>query len=178
MSIDLSNLLVNLSHSLIPVQALATGLAYLFGIILFYNGLEGLRGIANHGRRGREHLFPVLANFVGGAALLFLPTMVQILANTAFGTNNVLQYASFKTYGLLEAVRIMIQTAGVVWFFRGVILLVHASEPGEDEGPKGLAMLVAGIFGIYFNETMDAVNYFVNLLMNHMTLTNLTNPAK
>jgi hypothetical protein len=170
-------MLVNISKSLVPVQSLMTGAAYLFGIILIYNAFERLRTMMNSGRRSQEHMMIVVAYLLGGSGLLFLPSMVSVLANTFFGVNNVLQYVSFQNYGILGAIKIIIQTAGVIWFFRGMILLVHASEPGGEEGPRGLAMLVAGIFGIYFNETIQWMNSVVNLIMNHMTLTSITAPS-
>lgn len=177
MSIDIQTMLVNLSKSLVPVQSLMTGTAYMFGIILIYNAFDKLRTMMNAGSRSQEHMMVVVAYLLGGGALLFLPSMVTVLANTFFGVNNVLQYASFQNYGILGAIKIMIQTAGVIWFFRGVILLVHASEPGGDEGPKGFAMMLAGIFGIYFDETMVWVTSMVNLIMNHMTLASITAPS-
>lgn len=174
MTIDLTTMWVNLSKSLPSVQALLTGLAYMFGIVLIYNALDKLRLMMNAGRSSREHMFPAVANLLGGGALLFLPTMVSTLANTVFGWNNILQYTTFQNTGLLLAIKYLIQTAGVIWFFRGVILLVHSSEPGVEEGGKGLAMMFAGIFGIYFDDTLAAMNYILDWIMNHLTLNSIT----
>ena len=63
--------------------------------------------------------------------------------------------------------RILIQTAGLIWFVRGSLLLVRASEPGKQEGIKGLLFVIFGVFAVNFNFTVDALNgmfaYFMKM---------------
>ena len=166
------SMLYNLSQSLIPFQALVSGVGYIAGIAMFFVGFEKLRAMGDYRPQSRSHekAFVIIAYFVGGTALIYLPSAVVVLANTAFGSDSILQYASTDPYNIVDSIKVMIQTAGVIWFVRGVVLMVHASEPGVQEGRKGLFMMCAGICGIYINQTLAGIDYvFYHLfeLMKH-----------
>jgi hypothetical protein len=61
---------------------------------------------------------------------------------------------------------ILVQTAGLIWFVRGCIMVVHASEPGEQHGLRGFFFIVTGIFAMNFVLTMSMIAYVVNFLVN------------
>ena len=169
-SADIITMLGNLSQSLLPVQRLITGFAYLLGLMFFFIAIQKLRkiGDARSGSGSHERMFVPLSYLLAGAALLFLPTAVGVLSNTAFGTGNVLQYSSYNRLNIYYSIGILIQTAGLIWFVRGAVLLAHASQPGVQEGPKGLVFLIAGVLAINFEYTMSTVN---TLLEQFFTLT-------
>ena len=173
MTVDIITMIGNLSQSLLKVQAMVTGLGYLVGILLFIVAIMKLKKIGDSRARGgsSEKMFVPLAYFIGGSALVFLPSAITVLSNTTFGNSNVLAYGSFNPYDILSSMTVLIKTAGVIWFVRGCILLVHASEPGVQHGPKGLAFLCAGILAVNFEATMGFVDYVVEKLMS------LTSPS-
>lgn len=151
-STDLVSMIGNLSRSLFSVQHFISGLAYLLGIVFFYAALTKLKKAGVHG--SHEKLFIPVAYLLGGVALLYFPSTLAVLSNTTFGTGNILQYSSYNPYNIYSSMGLLIRTIGGIWFVRGCVLLVHASEPGVQHGPKGLVFLCAGILAINFDNTV------------------------
>ncbi|KTD65905.1 protein IcmC (DotV)-like protein [Legionella spiritensis] len=164
---DLVMMIGNLSRSLFPVQHLISGAAYLVGILFFITAISKLRKIGDARARSssQEKMFVPLAYFLGGAALLFLPSAVGVLSNTTFGVGNILQYTSFNPYDITNSMGLIIQTVGLIWFFRGCVLLVHASEPGVQHGPKGMAFLCAGVLAMNFKVTLSTANSIIEKMI-------------
>ncbi len=167
--IDITKMLSNLSASLIPVQSLIAGLSYLFGLMLFYNAFLKFKEMAETPHSRTPFIIP-LANLLAGAALVYLPSSLQSLSDTLFGSSGALQYSTYKPYDIYGVMRVFIQTAGLIWFFRGCILIVHSSEPGHQEGkkgsgPKGFAFVIAGIFAMNFEGTVGWLNYIMDSLL-------------
>lgn len=164
-SSDLVTMLGNISQSLFPVQHFISGFAYLLGILFFITAIMKLKKIGGAGgQRSQEKIFVPLAYFLGGAALLFLPSVVTTMSNTAFGVGNILQYTKYNPYDIYSSMSLLIRTAGLIWFVRGCVLLVNASEPGVQHGPKGLAFLCAGVLAMNFENTAGFLNYVINRL--------------
>lgn len=168
MNADIVTMLGNLSESLLAVQALVSGMAYLIGVLFMITALSRLKKIGDSRARGgsNERMFVPIAYFVGGAALIYLPTAVNILSTTTFGYGNILQYTQYKPYDIYRSMKVVILTVGLIWFVRGCTLLVHASQPGIQHGPKGLAFVCAGVMAINFEGSVAALNYVVNNLMS------------
>lgn len=154
-SIDLIQILGNLSHSLIPVQNLIKGAAYVSGFLLCITGLFKLKDLASSTVSSHSSVKPLipLAYLIGGAAIIYLPSAITTMSNTVFGVGNILQYSDYNPYDIYNTMRIVIQTAGILWFFRGCLLLTHSSQPGFQHGSKGLAFLFAGILAMNFQNT-------------------------
>ena len=150
----------NLSHSLYQVETLISGFGYVIGILFLITAVTKLQ------KASQEGMSTPIAFFLGGAALVFMPSMIGALSNTAFGSGNVLQYIQYNPYNIYNSMGIIIQTAGLIWFVRGCVLLVHGSVPGGENGTKGLVFLIAGIFAMNFGATIAVVNYIVNQLVN------------
>lgn len=163
---DWITMIGNLSRSLFPVQHLLSGLAYLIGILFFITAISKLHKIGDHRANSSSHerMFVPLAYILGGSAMIFLPSAVSTLSNTAFGVGNILQYADYNPDNLMSSMGLIIRTAGLIWFIRGAILLVHASEPGVQEGTKGLAFLCAGILAMNFDNTVAALGWIMEQL--------------
>lgn len=168
MNSDLVAMLGNLSRSLSSFDTLLTGLGYPIGIVFMITAMSKFRkiGDARASSGSQEKLFIPVAYFFGGAALIFLPSMLTTLSDTVFGSSNVLQYIQYNPYSVYNSMGIVVQTAGLIWFIRGCVLLVHGSEPGVQEGPKGLAFVAGGILAMNFEYTMSALNYIVSHLLD------------
>jgi hypothetical protein len=154
------SMIERLAQSTLPVQALASGFGYVVGIIFMLIGLKKLQRIADFRARSSSNI-PIIvpfAYFIGGAILIFFPEAVKIASTTAFGTGNILAYAKINRASYLGAMIIIIQTIGVIWFIRGTVLLVNASNPGIQHGPKGFAFLISGILAINFEGTVSLIN--------------------
>ena len=173
---DLVTILGNLGRSLRPLQTLISGFGYLLGILFMITAIMKLKKIGESAGGGsKEHIFVPIAFFLGGAALIFLPSAIDALSNTAFGTSSVLQYSTYNPYNIYSAMQTLIKTAGLIWFVRGCVLLVHGTDGGEKEGAKGLLFLVAGVFAMNFQDTFAMVNYISSQLLD---LTNSSHTGK
>lgn len=165
--IDLVAMLGNLSQSLQSVTYLIGGFSYLAGIILFFSGLMRLKKAYGSVGQSHESPFKAVAYILTGAALFFLPTTIHMVSNTVFGATSILQYAQVNKNNLFQSVGILIQTAGLIWFIRGCIMVLHANKSsGQDEGVRGFFFLCAGVMAINFSLTMGAINYLINQLLN------------
>jgi len=162
-STDLTEMLGNLSRSLFPVQSLLAGFAYLLGLIFFITAIQKFHAIGSASAQSpsQEKIFTPIAYIIAGAMLLFLPTAIDALSNTAFGVSNILQYTPYNPYNVQSAMEVVIRTAGLIWFIRGCVLIAHASNPGVKDGPKGLAFLCAGVLAINFENTIQVLNWIM-----------------
>lgn len=162
---DLVTMIQNVSRSLEAVQHFIGGLAYIIGLIFILIAFLKFKSLGEKmGASGGsgEKMFVPVAYLVVGAALLFLPSALQVMSNTAFGTTNILEYRRYDTNTLFGALSIIVRTAGLIWFVRGCVLLAHASEPGVQHGPKGLTFLIAGILAVNFEMTVSYFNWIVD----------------
>ncbi|CDZ76751.1 hypothetical protein BN59_01026 [Legionella massiliensis] len=163
---DLVTIIGNVSRSMFPVQYLLSAFAYVLGTAFFMIGIAKLKKIGESRGRSQEKLFVPIAYFLGGSALLFIPTTVSGFANTAFGTGNILQYTSYNPFDVYSSMATVIKTAGIIWFIRGCVLLVGSSKPGEQHGPKGLAFLCAGVLAMNFQNTTAMASAIMGQLSN------------
>lgn len=174
-SIDLVTIMGNIGRSLVPVESLIAGLGYLIGILFVIAALVKFKKIgASRGHSGKESMFVPVAQLFVGSLLIFLPSTIQVLSNSTFGSGNILQYTPFNPYDIYSSMRLVIQTAGLIWFVRGCVLLVYSSEPGKQEGPKGLTFVIAGVLAMNFEGTYGILNYIMTHLLS---LTNMSGPG-
>ncbi len=170
--VDITSMIVSLGTSIAPLERMISGFSYLLGFMLIWAAIKKMKAIADARARygGQGKMFIPLMYFVGGAALFFLPTAVNIAGNTLFGSDSPIAYASWvqqlkEKYGDSTYVMTQFMTlAGVLWFIRGTLLLVQASEPGVQHGPKGMAFMVAGIVAINIQTTVDAIASVMNYI--------------
>ncbi|KTC90961.1 type IV secretion protein IcmC [Fluoribacter dumoffii] len=165
---DLIAIIGNISRSLYPVQHLITGGAYVLGILFFMTAIAKFRKIADHRAQSssQEKMFTPVMYLLMGAGLLYLPTVLNAMANTTFGVGNVLTYTSYNPSNIFSSMGLVIQTAGVLWFVRGTVLVAHASQPGTQHGPKGLAFIIAGVLAMNFDNTIAMLNYIMNAIVS------------
>lgn len=167
--IDLIDILTNLRSSLGPIQKLLSGFGYLMGLVMVLASLMKFRKIAGSGhQQSSEHVFVPVTYLALGVGLLFLPTTLSVLSNTVFGSGGVLAYASNNEATVQSVMTFFIQTAGILWFIRGSVLLAHASEPGVKHGSKGLTFIIAGIFALNFQTTFEVLDYTLSHMFSMM----------
>jgi hypothetical protein len=161
---DLIAMIGNLSRSLMPVQTLISGFGYLIGLVFVISALFQLKKVGES--RGGESVFKPVMLFFIGALLIYLPSTLKALSNTVFGSDNLLAYIAYKPYNIFNSMGIVVQTAGLLWFVRGCVLLTQGSRPNAKEGPKGLTFIAAGILAMNFKGTFAFVNYCITHLMS------------
>ncbi|KTD05570.1 type IV secretion protein IcmC [Fluoribacter gormanii] len=161
---DLIAIIGNFSRSLYPVQHLISGGAYILGILFFLTAISKLRKIADHRAQSssQEKMYSPMMYLLFGAVLLYLPTALDVMANTTFGVGNILTYTSYNPSNIFSSMGLVIQTAGVLWFVRGSVLVAQSSQPGTQHGPKGLVFIVAGVLAMNFDNTIAMLNYIMS----------------
>lgn len=164
---DLVTVLGNFSQSLFPVQNLISGFAYVTGLVFVSIALFKLHKIGDSRAQSHssEKMIVPLVYMLIGAALIYLPSTIDIMANTAFGPDNILAYGRYDRFDIYSTMGLLIQTAGLIWFVRGTILITQATHPGaKKEGAKGLVFILAGILAMNFNNTIAITNTIIDYL--------------
>lgn len=173
--VSIDSILSNLSSSVDPLQKLVSGFAYLLGILFCWHGMKKLKEIADARAQsgGGKSTFVPAAYFLGGASLFFLPTMYDIARNTFWGAESPIAYTAWvqqfaAQYGASNvSVLHIIQFVGILWFIRGIVLLVQATEPGNQHGTKGLLFVLAGIFGMNIQYTFTLISSASEYITSH-----------
>ena len=162
------NVLVNIAESLLPVQELITGAAYLIGISFAIKALMQLKqhGEAKTSSQSSSIKEPLLLMVIAGL-LIYFPTGLDLVMATTFGYTNILAYGESTTldswFGDNElgmALVTIVQTIGVFAFVKGFVLLARSSSQGQQPGGtgKGLMHIFGGILAINVVGTIEMVN--------------------
>ncbi len=165
-----TTVLVNLAHSLLPVQNLITGAAYLIGIAFALKAIYSLKvyGEARTMQASSSSIKePVFYLLIAGM-LIYFPTGFEVLMNTTFGYSSVLSYNDSElvssAFGgdsdLGNALVIVFQTIGLYAFVRGWVLIARASSQGQPPGGtgKGLMHVFGGILAVNIVGTIEMIN--------------------
>jgi intracellular multiplication protein IcmC len=165
-----TDMLVNLAQSLLPVQNLITGAAYLIGVSLGLKAIYTLKiyGEAKTMQSSTSSIKePVFYLLISGL-LIYFPTAMDIILNTSFGSSNILAYGDSDVMDnafsgdsdLGNAVVIIFQTIGLYAFVRGWVLISRSASQGQQPGGmgKGLMHVFGGILAVNIVGTVEMVN--------------------
>ncbi|MDF1684655.1 MAG: type IV secretion protein IcmC [Legionellaceae bacterium] len=166
--IDLIEILKNLHASLVPIRKMLTGFSYVLGLALVFTAFTKFKTIANAGHQSpsQEKPFVPVTYLAIGVGLIFMPSSFSVLANTFFGAESVLAYSNPSDTTVMSMMTFLMQTAGVLWFLRGSMLLVHSSEPGVKHGSKGLTFILSGILAMNFESTFGMLDSMFTYLFS------------
>ncbi|MDP3559597.1 MAG: type IV secretion protein IcmC [Legionellaceae bacterium] len=154
---DWAQALGNLANSMGAVRTLIYVFTFILGLFFGYWGLICLKKHADS--KGQEPLMVPLAYLFFAGVFISLPYTLSILSNTFYGNSSILQYGSVPPFDTKKALRIILQTMGIIWVVRGCALIAHASEPGVQHGPKGFAFLFGGILAFNFTGTLATLDW-------------------
>lgn len=169
-----ANILNNIANSLAPVEQLITGGAYIIGCAFLFKAIYSLKvyGEARTMMSSNTSIKEPLVFLLVGAMLIYFPTTLNVLMQTSFGYENVLQYAPINSssaglntlFGSGSAVgrplTILIQVIGLVAFIRGWVLISRSASQGQPPGGtgKGITHVFGGILAINIVGTLDIIN--------------------
>ena len=165
-----TSVLINLAKSLIPVQNLITGAAYLVGIMFALKALYSLKiyGESKTMQSSSTNIKDPLYHLMIAGFLIFFPTGFEVMMNSTFGYSNVLAYSdsnlTSSIFGgnnqLGNAVVIIFQTIGLYAFTRGWILIARAAGQGQQPGGtgKGLMHVLGGVLAVNIVGTVEILN--------------------
>lgn len=168
------NILTNIANSLVPVERLITGAAYLIGCAFLFKAVYSLKvyGESKTMMSGNSSIKEPLVYFFVGAVFIYFPTAFATFMNTTFGYENVLQYApissSNDTLDILfgggsvvgRPLTIIIQVVGLFAFVKGWVMIARSASSGQPPGGtgKGLVHVFGGILAINIVGTLEMVN--------------------
>jgi intracellular multiplication protein IcmC len=166
---DELGILTNIANSLLPVQKLITGGAYLMGIAFAVKALIALKAHGeNKASQSSSSLKEPLLYFIVSAIFIYFPTGFEILMNTTFGYSTVLSYSTGTAMGawlgteseLGTALTVIIQTIGLYAFVRGWVLIVKSSSTGQPPNGtgKGLTHVFGGVLAVNIVGTIEMIN--------------------
>ena len=170
MASESTTVLVNLANSLLPVQNLITGAAYVIGISFALKALYSLKmyGEARTMQSSSTSIKEPLFNLLVAGLLIYFPTGLDIIMNTTFGYSNILAYGDSdvvsSAFGgdseLGNALVIIFQTIGLYAFVRGWVLISRAASQGQPPGGtgKGLMHVFGGILAVNVVGTVEMIN--------------------
>lgn len=165
-----TTVLVNLANSLLPVQNLISGAAYLVGIAFALKALYSLKvyGEAKTMQASSSSIKEPIFYLLVAGMLIYFPTAVDIIMNTSFGYTNILAYGDSEVASSMfggdsdlgNALVIIFQTIGLYAFTRGWILIARAASQGQPPGGtgKGLMHVFGGILAVNIVGTVEMIN--------------------
>ncbi len=169
------DILNNLAASMLPVERMVTGAAYVIGLSFALKALLTLKSHAENRSQmsGGSSIKEPLVYLLVAAMLIYFPTGFEILMNSTFGYSNVLAYAPMNSQSPMldnlfgtdsmfgQSLALVIQTIGVIAFVRGWVLIARgASSQGQSQGGtgKGLMHVFGGILAMNIVGTLQIIN--------------------
>jgi len=171
------DIITNVANSMKPIQRMVTGAAYLIGVLFIVKAIISLKAFGeSKTMMSSSHSFKEPMVFlVVGALLLYFPTLVQVLLNTAFGNS---EYAQILAYGPISsgssaintlfgessalgaALTVIIQTIGLIAFVRGWVIIAKSASQGQQAGGfgKGMVHVCGGILAMNIIGTLQVIN--------------------
>ena len=169
-----ANILTNVANSLLPVQRLITGGAYLIGCAFIFKAIYSLKiyGEARTQMSSNTSIKEPVVFLMVGAIFIYFPTAFSTLMQSTFGYQNVLQYApvnsSNQTLDVLfgngsvvgRPLTIIIQVIGLIAFVRGWVMIARSASQGQPPGGtgKGFIHVFGGILAINIVGTINMIN--------------------
>jgi intracellular multiplication protein IcmC len=163
-----TSMLANLAPSLVSIQNLLTGAAFIIGVAFLVRGVMALKQLGEQ----RSHMSPhhsikePLIFFLSGTMLLYLKDAINTFNMTLFGNTSILAYNQLNsnfTSQLANAgqnIILFVQVIGLIAFIRGWIIIAKgATQSGHSQGGfgKGLMHIFGGILAINVVATLNVL---------------------
>jgi hypothetical protein len=157
-AIDAGQMLENINDQLPYVFMAVTAFAYVAGIFFVMRGLMKLKTYGEmHGRGGGQHegLSGAVSFIFIGAMLIYLPSGIDVLLTTVYGTTELSSYSSYAskpdTSEELWVILVnIVRAVGLISFIRGLMLFHkvgnHQAQPGTFS--KGVTHAIGGAIAI------------------------------
>lgn len=167
-NLSAQDMLVNIAKSIPQLTEMVTAIAYVVGMYFIIMGVVGLKHLGESRTmmsQDRSVKGPLILLAVG-AALLYLPTSVQVGMSTFWTAPNPYGYVEEEDQWsqFLGICYLIVQFVGTIAFIRGLVILSHLSGHGQQGTfGKGLAHVIGGILCINIYETVQVVNVTLGL---------------
>lgn len=168
-----ADILNNVANNLPSVQRLISGFAYIMGIGFAFKAMYSLKTYGEMRTAGSQaSIKEALTYLIVASVLIYMPTAVQIVLMSSFGSPNILAYSPvsssnaginvlFGGSAIGLPLTIIIQTIGLWSFVKGWVMIARtASGGGQQQGgiSKGLVHVMGGVFALNIVETVNIIN--------------------
>ena len=166
-SLDLSTIVKNLASSFINVEHLALGIFYVAGLVVLIAGIYDLVEFGMMHQSDPMEKLRALTKLSIGALLLYFPSSVQVVSQSLFGENVSLSYQTITSDIVLSSAKIILQLAGIIWFVRGLFMLMTGHEAGERlRHFKGILYIISGALAANIDYAISSTNYLIKSVMD------------
>jgi intracellular multiplication protein IcmC len=159
---DVVTMLLNLDKSFPWLAYMVSGFAYLFGFSIVIKAIWDLKkytlGVS---MTAQNDLRPTVVHLAIGALLIFLPSTLQSLLATVYGTDAITGYTPIgggTSWQIAQdTLIIFVQFVGLVAVVRGLLHL-HKAAHGQSQQngfAKGIIHLVGGVLSLNIIQTKD-----------------------
>lgn len=165
-AISADTMLENINAQLPYLYSLISGGCYLFGIAVFIRGISKLKEVADNSasRAQRSSLTEPLANMILGVALIYLPSTMDTMLITVYGTSSITPYSGYGPAGssfneMAQVIINIVQFVGFIAFVRGLILFYRLGMGQAQQGTfnKGFTHLIGGIIAMNVVEFINII---------------------
>lgn len=165
--VDWTQMLKNLSNSLVSVEQFILGIFYIIGLSFLISGVLGLMHFGNRMQADSGEKKEALLKIFTGTAFIGLGHFtIPILLQTFFGSVNSSDFGvKTANLDLFFAVKRIVQLAGIIWIGLGIHLLIRDDQSPRSKSFKGLTYLVAGILAMNYEYASKVLNYLFSLVM-------------
>ena len=166
-SIDLSTIVKNLASSFINVEHLALGIFYVVGLVVLISGIYDLVEFGMMHQSDPMNKLRAVTKLSIGALLIYLPSSVEVVSQSLFGENVSLSYQTITSDIVFSSAKVILQLAGIIWFVRGLFMLMTGHEAGERlRHFKGVLYIVSGALAANFDYAISSTNYLIKAVMD------------
>ncbi len=164
-----TNIFLNLFNSLAGVTNFLTGFMYVLGIGLTVSAMMKFKKFGHRTAfmNVETGIVAPLIQFVVGVALLYTPSLLEILNYTLFRDPNIINVMNYAQTNnpdfanVLGPVLGVVQVLGLIAFIRGMLILSKGvqKEGGNQPGQvtKGIVHIISGVLGINVIQTINVV---------------------
>jgi len=160
--IDWITMLENLALSLADVEKLLFWVIYLIGIVLVIAGLNGLAAFGMGRNADSDEKFHAILKIFIGALFIAIPKTLKVMNATLFGQGATLSYEEYHGFSLYDAVKILVQIGGIIWFTKGMMMILSHDRSEREKSFKALVYIFAGTCALNFDYFVSAVTFMIN----------------
>jgi intracellular multiplication protein IcmC len=165
--IDWIKMLENLALSLVDVEKLVFWVIYLIGLVFVIAGLYGLAAFGMGKHANSDEKFHAILKIFIGSLFIAIPKTLKVMNATLFGQGATLSYEDYHGFSLYDAVKILIQIGGIIWFTKGMIMIIGHDRSEREKSFKALVYILAGTCALNFDYFVSAVTYMINGIFNY-----------
>ena len=164
--VDWTQMLRNLSSSLVEVEKMVFYVFALVGISLIISGVLGLLHFGTMMQPDSGERKEAILKILAGALLFGLAKFtIPVLLTTFFGRVDLSDFSNVSmSPDLLLAIKRVTQLAGVIWIGLGIQKLIQEDKSEQSKSFKGVTYLVAGVMALNFEYAARVLDYLFHLL--------------